>query len=128
MSFEEELKSAAVLVRKAKSGNILLVDFRESDLKEQKIDFQRLESFEKLRELYLNNTSFNDDDAKTLLKLSRLQTLDLQGTQVTEDSICNLAELEKLAILLIDSNQISEEALSALRKKMVGTRIIVREI
>lgn len=126
-AFIEQLRGHGAEVRLSKTGNVLVVDFRQATLNNADLNLNPLGHCDKLRELYLLNCSVDDNFLALLAQLKKLQTLDLRQTKFTETGIAGLAALPNLKLLLLSSNLISESFLRTFRTRMIGTRIIVEQ-
>ena len=69
----------------------------------------------KMRDLFLSNTNFGDNDMRALEGMKELQSLGLNKTRITDAGMPSLAGLTKLRDLGLDGTNITDKGMSALK-------------
>lgn len=78
--------------------------------------FLVLKQFKKMRTLNLSITSFGDERAELLSKMTELENLDLDATRVTDAALKNLSSLKKLRYLRLIGTHVTDRGLESLMK------------
>ena len=102
VDFVDWLSQQGAVVRRAKSGNILVVDLRQFPIDDTFAAVRTMADdvrFAKLRELYLANNSIDDRIAQCVPSWPKLKHLELERCQVTSVTLMSLAKHEKLELL-----------------------------
>lgn len=79
-----------------------------------KDELHHLHSVPNIRELYLNYTSFLDEDTAHLSELSQLRRLALEGTKITDHGLARLSKLTNLEELIVNETIITENGVKAI--------------
>jgi hypothetical protein len=120
----ERLRALGATLRMTKKGRIHTVDFRAAGAAISDAEAAALQQLDRLHELYLAGTAISDAAIARLGSLERLETLDLENTAVTDAALPRLARLPQLKLLVLRGTPITRDAVAALRKQMIGARIV----
>lgn len=119
------LVERGAIVRRAKSGKLHTLDMRPiaTGLSEDELD--RLCRLGELRKLELEGAPVLDRHVELIAEhLPSLKHLDLQRTLITDASFPAIGRLPKLQFLLLTGAAVTREGVDALRKKLIGARIV----
>jgi uncharacterized membrane protein len=99
----------------AAKEQIIQVNLSKMPLKDQ--DLNKLQVFQNLEKLILNQTDITDNGIRELQKLNKMEVLSLSGTQISEKSIPVLAQIKSLKVVYLWHTNITEaEYLEILKK------------
>ena len=115
-----------VSIRKSKKGRVLSVDLTASAKLIDDQTASKLSRLPRLKTVILADSQITDEVIPELVKLQRLETLDLENTSITDQYADLFLNCEKLVLLSLTGTKITREKVAALRKKMIGTRIVFR--
>lgn len=109
----------------SRSGRILRIDNRKSlSMPDAALLAQALDAGT-LREIFLHGPGQSlNEIAGILARQSRLQVLDVENTSFSDESIGELQNLAELRLLNVRNTAVTAGRIAALRKIMIGTRII----
>jgi len=118
------LVDSGAIVKLGKSGNALMVDFRQVASQVTNQTLSHLQSLNSIREINLDGAAISDASLAYLKHLVKLTTLDLQRTTVTDAALDQVSSLPALKLLLLTGSNVSRERVNELRKQMLKTRIV----
>lgn len=120
----DHLRENGASIGIAKSGNVLRVDLREANIEWSQALLDFLVDSPALREIYLSRLPVTDDDVQSLCALGKLKVIDLENTQVTDRGLEYLISISSIEIINLRGTATTSATITALRKKLINTRII----
>lgn len=123
-SIGDRLRALGAEVKMTRKGRVHTVDFRAAPASFGTEALTCLDSLNRVKEIHLAGARVDDEAAAALSRHDCLETLDLERTAVTDAALPHLARLKRLKLLVLRGTAASREAVAALRKEMIGTRIV----
>jgi hypothetical protein len=123
-SIGDRLRALGAEVKMTRKGRVHTIDFRAAPASFGREALACLEGLKRVKELHLSGAQVDDEAAAALSRHDRLETLDLERTAVTDAALPHLARMKRLKLLVLRGTAVSSEVVAALRKEMIGTRIV----
>lgn len=120
----ERLRALGAELRMTRKGRVHTIDFRSAPAGFGAGALACMDGLQRLKELHLAGTDVDDAAAEALTRHNHLETLDLEGTSVTDAALPHVARMKQLKLLVLRGTPVSAEAVAAIRKEMIGTRIV----
>lgn len=121
----ERLRELGCQVGVAKSGRILRVDNRDCPTPLPREILDQIVECDSLKELYLRSVvDWLNPNVSKIAALQKMKQLDVEGSDFNDDSLMCLKGCPALQVLNVRNTHVSESTVSELRKLMINTRII----
>ena len=110
----------------SKRGRLLRVDSRTLSRPVESLEMEQVCLCGAMRELYLPDLDLSINAfVGRISEMAGLRVLDVEGSDFSDESLEQLADLQQLQVLNVRNTQVSSDCVAQLRKRMIGTRIII---
>lgn len=109
----------------SRSGKLLRIDNRKTRAIPDRSLLEQALNLTTLREIYLHGPGLPlNEFAGLLASQTRLEILDVEHSAISDESLDKLQHLAGLRLLNVRNTAVTAGCIAALRKVMIGTRII----